>query len=362
MKKLNLVGITEGLETIKNIVDESSGIGWDGLIEADLIDYAEKNSYASEDTDESIRELAEQIEVVGLLHPLGVIKNGSRYTLFSGERRYRAITQYLKWSKIPCRVFENLSPNKAQLMLHIANGSREYSPAKKLELYEEYHGLLQQMKAAGEFTGPLQEGIANLLNVSSRQVRTYRMMAEQLTPQEKEGIKSGTLPFSDAKATASTRAEVEAKSGTSSGSNAGLQPYRFPTPLEGRKQENDVDAEKDESGTSSAFMVTPEMRTALLIKAVKHIWEPKKLRDSYLREMPTPQEAIKNIIRPQNGYRAASLNVSAEENEILFYTCTNQTLQLQLGNSQNIVYKYAEVDRMIRQLYRGGQLGEERLN
>lgn len=160
MKKLNFETITAGLSTLQDALDQNAVIGWDELVEAEVIDFAEKNSYAADDTDEMIRELADQIEVAGLLTPLGVIKEGNRYRLFSGERRYRAITTYLHWKKIPCRIFQGVSPNKAQLMLHMANGARDYTPARKLELYEEYNDLLRRMKENGEFSGPIQQGVA----------------------------------------------------------------------------------------------------------------------------------------------------------------------------------------------------------
>lgn len=220
MKKLNLGLINEGLNTLQSTLEQNSGIGWSELVDADAIDFAEKNSYAADDTDETIRDLADQIEVAGLLSPLGVIKEGTRYRLFSGERRYKAITTYLHWEKIPCQVFEGVTPNKAQLMLHMANGAREYSPARKLELYEEYNALLREMKANGEFTGPIQKGVAGLLNVSERQVRTYRTMAEQLTQEEKEAVSTGSLSFGDAKQVAVERAAEKkepAETGTSSG-------------------------------------------------------------------------------------------------------------------------------------------------
>ncbi len=127
MKKLNFGTITDGLNTLQSTLEQNSGIGWSELVDADAIDFAEKNSYAADDTDETIRDLADQIEVAGLLTPLGVIKEGPRYRLFSGERRYKAITTYLHWEKIPCQVFEGVTPNKAQLMLHMANGARDYT-------------------------------------------------------------------------------------------------------------------------------------------------------------------------------------------------------------------------------------------
>ena len=153
MKKLNLGNINAGLSTIKELANENAGIARDELIDVSLIDFANKNTYAANDTDDSIRDLADQIETVGLLNPLGVIQSGNRYKLFSGERRYRAITQYLHWDKIPCRIFEGVSAGRAQLMLHIANGGRDYTAEQKLTLYEEYRELLNELKASGEFKG-----------------------------------------------------------------------------------------------------------------------------------------------------------------------------------------------------------------
>lgn len=168
MKKLNLGNINAGLSTIKELANENAGIARDELIDVSLIDFANKNTYAANDTNDSIRDLADQIETVGLLNPLGVIQSGNRYKLFSGERRYRAITQYLHWDKIPCRIFEGVSAGRAQLMLHIANGGRDYTAEQKLTLYEEYRELLNELKASGEFKGCIQKGVAELMLVSDQ--------------------------------------------------------------------------------------------------------------------------------------------------------------------------------------------------
>ena len=176
------------MDTLKGLQEQNASVARNEQIKAELIDLAEKNSYAADDTEESIRDLADQIEELGLLNPLGVVEHHGRYTLFSGERRYKAITQHLHWETIPCRVFEGVSTGRAQLMLHIANGARDYSPARKLALYEEYHQLLEELKANGEFKGGIQKGIAELLNVSDRQVRTYRTISEALTASEKQAV------------------------------------------------------------------------------------------------------------------------------------------------------------------------------
>lgn len=176
MKKLNLGNINAGLNSLKAATDNAAQNGRFELIDTALIDFAAKNSYAADDNEESYKELAANIDEVGLLTPLGVIVNGNRYTLFSGERRFRAITTYLHWTKVPCYVFETKSVRKAQLMLHQANASREYTPQRKLQLYEEYRELLEEMKEAGEIKGGMQEHLAKLMGVSERSVRYYKQM------------------------------------------------------------------------------------------------------------------------------------------------------------------------------------------
>ena len=250
MKKLNLGNINAGLSTIKELANENAGIARDELIDVSLIDFANKNTYAANDTDDSIRDLADQIETVGLLNPLGVIQSGNRYKLFSGERRYRAITQYLHWDKIPCRIFEGVSAGRAQLMLHIANGGRDYTAEQKLTLYEEYRELLNELKASGEFKGGIQKGVAELMHVSDRQVRTYRTMSEQLTEPEKVDLAAGTLKFGEAQNIAVERAakatQPTVANATKSGSTSAF-------------------SSKAENTKSS---LSPEMREDLLRKVI----------------------------------------------------------------------------------------------
>ena len=89
MKKLNLGNITAGLETLKGLQEQNASVARSEQIRADLIDLAEKNSYAADDTEDSIRDLADQIEECGLLNPLGVIEHNGRYTLFRANAGIR---------------------------------------------------------------------------------------------------------------------------------------------------------------------------------------------------------------------------------------------------------------------------------
>lgn len=342
MKKLNLGNINAGLSTIKELANENAGIARDELIDVSLIDFANKNTYAANDTNDSIRDLADQIETVGLLNPLGVIQSGNRYKLFSGERRYRAITQYLHWDKIPCRIFEGVSAGRAQLMLHIANGGRDYTAEQKLTLYEEYRELLNELKASGEFKGGIQKGVAELMHVSDRQVRTYRTMSEQLTEPEKVDLAAGTLKFGEAQNIAVERAakatQPTVANATKSGSTSAF-------------------SSKAESTKSS---LSPEMREDLLRKVIMsgYIWNCEDLLDYYVEMMPTPQEAVKDILKPKYGYHGGTLIMKHFNSS---YECTSSKLILQNGAMQAIAaYTYNEADTMIRKLYRDGELCPER--
>lgn len=269
-------------------------------------------------------------------------QSGNRYKLFSGERRYRAITQYLHWDKIPCRIFEGVSAGRAQLMLHIANGGRDYTAEQKLTLYEEYRELLNELKASGEFKGGIQKGVAELMHVSDRQVRTYRTMSEQLTEPEKVDLAAGTLKFGEAQNIAVERAakatQPTVANATKSGSTSAF-------------------SSKTESTKSS---LSPEMREDLLRKVIMsgYIWNCEDLLDYYVEMMPTPQEAVKDILKPKYGYHGGTLIMKHFNGS---YECTSSKLILQNGAMQTIAaYTYNEADTMIRNLYRDGELCPER--
>ena len=217
MKKMNFASITAGLDTLKDVMQQNAEIAQDKLIDVSFIDFASQNTFAADDTDESIRELADSIELLGLLEPLVVVRDDDRYTLIAGERRYKAITQCLHWSTVPCRVFdgEALSRNRKQLMLHEANGQRDLSAGRQLQVFEEYNALLEEMMQNGEYTGAKLGLIAKKMQISDRQVRKYKRIAEQLTRQEKEMLAAGELTVTEASQIAVARSK---KSELSSGS------------------------------------------------------------------------------------------------------------------------------------------------
>ena len=69
--------------------------------------------------------------------------------------------------------------------------------------------------------------------------------------------------------------------------------------------------------------------------------------------MPTPQEACKDKLKPTYGHSGGSLTI---DNFDGFYTCTSSRFIMEPDTGPYITYTYAEVDAMIRKLYREKKL------
>lgn len=350
MKKMNFASITAGLDTLKDVMQQNAEIAQDKLIDVSFIDFAPQNTFAADDTDESIRELADSIELLGLLEPLVVVRDNDRYTLIAGERRYRAITECLHWSTVPCRVFdgEALSRNRKQLMLHEANGQRDLSAGRQLQIFEEYNALLEEMMQNGEYTGTKLGLIAKKMQISDRQVRKYKRIAEQLTQQEKEMLAAGELTVNEASRLAVARSK-KAEPSSVSGELPGAQPEL------GSGSEEPPEAQPEPSSGSIEEVErfkTPEARKALLEEIIlsAYIWTPEKLYADYVQQMPTTKEAIAEIIKPRYNFRSCSITLRDLEGEC---TLNASKMIVEINNPRTtVIYGYTEVDAMIRELYR----------
>ena len=92
--------------------------------------------------DDSIRELAENIKENGLIQPLVVHREGSKYVLICGERRFRAMSTLEDMKFAPCFILEDktdeelmaiqFSENSAREQLHYIDQADSISGYKKL--------------------------------------------------------------------------------------------------------------------------------------------------------------------------------------------------------------------------------------
>ena len=114
---------------------------------------------------EQLSELAESIRAEGLLQPIVVRKQGDKFQLIAGERRWRAFQQ-LKINVIPARVVEASNASSAALGL-IENLQRE-----GLNAIEEAHGYASLIRdfdltqeTAAERVGKGRASVANSLRL-----------------------------------------------------------------------------------------------------------------------------------------------------------------------------------------------------
>lgn len=116
--------------------------------------------------EESIAELAQSIQQVGLLQPLLVRKVDDGYELVAGERRLRAVTS-LGMEKVACIVQQDIEDESSAVMALIENLQREdlhyLEEAQCYQKLLETYGLTQEELA--NRLGKSQSSIANKLRL-----------------------------------------------------------------------------------------------------------------------------------------------------------------------------------------------------
>jgi ParB/RepB/Spo0J family partition protein len=350
MGKINLANISTGMNKVKSITDSLENLSHAESVPADLIHPADDNPYALSDTEESLNELAQSIKANGLINPLTVNKiSDTEYRLISGKRRFKAISEYIHWKNIPCMVYDNISLNAAKLKLHAANlDVREYTTAQKLQFYEETDRLLRSMKESGEYTGPIQQGIAELLGVSDRQVRKYKTISENLPAETRSAVVRGDLSINDAARIATQQATAgssftpeNSEAGTSSGSQPGAAGGISPDT--GNEQTDDSDA----SDFDHAFW-DEKIRTA-----IKQHYDRHDLYRYYVFHVPTTQEAIKETLKPDYGYSGGT--VDFPDGTCGDIDARSQKITIRYARKE-LELSYSQVDSYVRQMIRADEL------
>ena len=170
------------------------------------IDLNPNNQAAENDSEEGIRQLADDISTVGLLHNLVVNDAGDgRYLLISGERRFKAL-RLLGWEYAPCVVYDRLPDAMIRVMTVLANlEAREYSAGKRLQLYTELDSQLRILKDMGIYRGGIGKGIAQIMGVSENQIVKYRKLTQGMSPEELGSVTNINKAYEQLKAETSSK-------------------------------------------------------------------------------------------------------------------------------------------------------------
>lgn len=366
MAKIDLAAITKGLQKVQDKATAMETVAHDELVDADLIYFAENNPYAEQDTPEELAALAEDIKVNGLIHPLVVHRESpEHYTLISGEKRYKSIRDYLKWQRIPCRVYSGLSPDRAQLMLHSANlSTREYTTEQKLRFYLDADALLRRMQESGEYSGPLQKGLAALLNVSDRQVRRYKSITEKLTPEQKAEVASGEMSMRGALELISNTQKHQVApislpwdAATSKQKSEPIKETMTETPemkpmekVEKLENEDEDDLEESEEITER-LLTLDDLQSKdwrpWLEDLIHTAYNCSTLYEFYITQLPTPLEAGRDFLCPSHSQGGT---LSFMDGFYKLDHCTG--VFLRKDGEFNVRLTYSMVDAIVRGMIR----------
>lgn len=118
--------------------------------------------------DESLRELAENIKVNGLIQPLVLHREGSKFVLICGERRFRAMS-LIQMKEAPCFILENKTKEELMAIQFSENQARE-----DLHYIDQADSIYGYQK----LTGTSERKITAALGISKSEVHRCLMIAK----------------------------------------------------------------------------------------------------------------------------------------------------------------------------------------
>jgi len=140
------------------------------LEEVKLKEIIVKEQVRTKFNDSSIKELAENIKVNGLIQPLVLHRdNKGKYTLICGERRYRAMSTLTEMESCPCFILEGKSPEELMAIQFSENSSRE-----ALHYIDRADGILNYQRA----TKASERKITAALGISKSEVHRSLLIAK----------------------------------------------------------------------------------------------------------------------------------------------------------------------------------------
>ena len=138
-----------------------------------------KDQVRTKFNDDSLKELAANIEENGLIQPLVLHLNKGKYTLICGERRFRAMSS-IQMKEAPCFVLENKSDDELMAIQFSENSSRE-----ELHYIDKADGIYNYQKA----TKASERKIIAALGISKTEVHRSLIIG-RLTKKIKEAAKT----------------------------------------------------------------------------------------------------------------------------------------------------------------------------
>lgn len=118
--------------------------------------------------DDSLRELGENIKVNGLIQPLVLHREGNKFVLICGERRFRAMN-LIEMKEAPCFILENKTKEELMAIQFSENQARE-----ELHYIDQADSIFGYQK----LTGTSERKITAALGISKSEVHRCLMIAK----------------------------------------------------------------------------------------------------------------------------------------------------------------------------------------
>ena len=213
--KTNTENISADFDMNSNTSDSTDAQETDGSkreylkLNVNEIEFAEDNPFRKNDKtefgQEELEELANNIAVFGLLHPLLVNKVNSHFVLISGERRLQAV-RMLGWTEVDCIVTEVNNPMLEKGMLRSANTEirRTIKPFEMFGYIYELLHIFENMSSnptSGKEKKDKYQYIAKSLSISKRQLFKYTSIMnnlDKLSDEERNMLENGELSINRA--------------------------------------------------------------------------------------------------------------------------------------------------------------------
>lgn len=156
-------------------------------VKVDLIDPNEMNFFPVED---DLTDLAESIQLEGLLQPIVVTPTeDGRYRVIAGHRRRAAVLKLkeadpVSWQTVPCKIVHPESKALEELMLIQTNTeAREIGWSEKSTAATRVENILIQLKKENkiELPGKMRATVAKLIKTSESQIARAKYIKKHLT-------------------------------------------------------------------------------------------------------------------------------------------------------------------------------------
>jgi ParB family transcriptional regulator, chromosome partitioning protein len=155
------------------------------LANISLADIEVREQVRTKFNDDSLRELGENIRMNGLIQPLVLHREGNKFVLICGERRFRAMT-LIEMQEAPCFILENKTKEELMAIQFSENQARE-----ELHYIDQADSIFGYQK----LTGASERKITAALGISKSEVHRCLMIARIATDVKEAAKKFNTEKY-----------------------------------------------------------------------------------------------------------------------------------------------------------------------